>query len=131
MSEVARPRAPLREAIDTRRLELLRDVFTPDATEDFRRLGAKAEGVDAIIAFIGNAIARWTATQHSITNIVSDGETCSCYFVAVHVKPEGGLFEVGGAYYDSSCARSRPADQRAYPRADLGTVISYQTTVWE
>ena len=26
--------------------------------------------------------------------------TCSCYFVAVHVKPEGGLFEVGGAYYD-------------------------------
>ena len=25
----------------------------------------------------------------------------------------------------------RPADRRAYPRADLGTVISYQTTVWE
>jgi hypothetical protein len=88
------------EAIDTRRLERLRDVFTPDATEDFRRLGAKAEGVEAIIAFIDKAIVRWTATQHSITNIVSDGETCSCYFVAVHVKPEGGLFEVGGAYYD-------------------------------
>ena len=87
-------------AIDTRELELLRDVFTPDATEDFRRLGAKAEGVDAIIAFIEGAIARWTATQHSITNVVSDGVTCSCYFVAVHVKPEGGLFEVGGAYYD-------------------------------
>jgi hypothetical protein len=88
-------------AIDSRRLELLRDVFTPDATEDFRRLGAKAEGVDAIIALIEQAIARWTATQHSITNVVSDGETCSCYFVAVHVKPEGGLFEVGGAYYDT------------------------------
>lgn len=87
-------------AIDTRRLELLRDVFTPGATEDFRRLGAKAEGVDAIIAFIGTAIERWSATQHSISNVVSDGETCSCYFVAVHVKPEGGLFEVGGAYYD-------------------------------
>jgi hypothetical protein len=88
------------EAIDTRRLELLHDVFTPDATEAFRRLGATAEGVEAIIAFIEQAIARWTATQHSITNIVSDGETCSCYFVAVHVKPDGGLFEVGGAYYD-------------------------------
>jgi hypothetical protein len=87
-------------AIDTRRLELLRDVFAPGATEDFRRLGTKAEGVDAIIAFIGNAIERWSATQHTISNIVSDGETCSCYFVAVHVKPEGGLFEVGGAYYD-------------------------------
>ncbi len=87
-------------AIDTRRLELLRDVFTPDATEDFRRLGHTAHGVDAIIGFIDNAIARWTRTQHSITNIVSDGETASCYFVAVHVKPEGGLFEVGGAYYD-------------------------------
>jgi hypothetical protein len=90
------------EAIDTRRLELLRDVFTPDATEDFRRLGHKAEGVDAIIAFIETAIARWTRTQHSITNVVSDGETtASCYFVAVHVKPDGGLFEVGGAYYDT------------------------------
>jgi hypothetical protein len=89
------------EAIDSRRLELLRDVFTPDASEDFRRLGTKVDGVDGIIAFIGKAIARWTATQHSITNIVSDGETCSCYFVAVHVKPEGGLFEVGGAYYDT------------------------------
>jgi len=87
-------------AIDTHELELLREVFTPDATEDFRRLGTKAEGVDAIIAFIGSAIERWSATQHSITNIVVDGERCSCYFVAVHVKPEGGLFEVGGAYYD-------------------------------
>ena len=63
-------------------------------------LGTKAEGVDAIIAFIGSAIERWSATQHSISNIVVDGERCSCYFVAVHVKPEGGLFEVGGAYYD-------------------------------
>jgi len=54
-------------AIDTRELELLRDVFTPDATEDFRRLGTKAEGVDAIIAFIGSAIERWSATQHSIS----------------------------------------------------------------
>ncbi len=101
MSEVSDLLHRYAEAIDTRRLDLLRDVFTPDATEDFRRLGAKAEGVDAIIAFIGKAIARWTATQHSITNIVTDGETASCYFVAVHVKPEGGLFEVGGAYYDT------------------------------
>ena len=89
------------EAIDSKRLELLRDVFTPDASEDFRRLGQQAHGVDAIIAFIEKAIARWTRTQHSITNIVSDGETASCYFVAVHVKPDGGLFEVGGAYYDT------------------------------
>ena len=92
-------------AIDTRELELLRDVFTPDATEDFRRLGTKSEGVDAIIAFIGSAIERWSATQHLISNIVVDGERCSCYFVAVHVKPEGGLFEVGGAYYDRLEAR--------------------------
>ena len=101
MSEVHDLAHRYAEAIDTRRLELLRDVFTPDATEDFRRLGHKAEGVDAIIAFIGNAIGRWSATQHSITNIVSDGKSASCYFVAVHVKPEGGLFEVGGAYYDT------------------------------
>jgi hypothetical protein len=89
------------EAIDTRRLELLRDVFTPDAGEDFRRLGHKAHGVEEIIAFIDKAIARWTRTQHTITNIVTDGETASCYFVAYHVKPDGGLFEVGGAYYDT------------------------------
>ena len=101
MSEVADLLHRYAEAIDTRRLELLRDVFTRDAAEDFRRLGTRAEGVDAIIDFIGKAIARWTATQHSITNIVSDGRTASCYFVAVHVKPEGGLFEVGGAYYDT------------------------------
>lgn len=101
MSEVSDLLHRYAEAIDTRRLELLRDVFTPEATEDFRRLGHKANGVDAIIAFIDNAIARWTRTQHTITNIVSDGETASCYFVAYHVKPDGGLFEVGGAYYDT------------------------------
>jgi hypothetical protein len=87
-------------AIDTRRLELLRDVFVPGATEDFRRLGTKAEGVDAIIAFIASAIERWSATQHTLSNVVVDGASCSCYFVAYHVKPGGGLFEVGGAYYD-------------------------------
>ena len=88
-------------AIDSRNLELLRDVFTPDATEDCRRLGHKSHGVDAIIAFIEQAIARWTRTQHTITNIVSGGGTASCYFVAYHVKPDGGMFEVGGAYYDT------------------------------
>ncbi len=101
MSEVHDLAHRYAEAIDTRRLELLRDVFTPDATEDFRRLGYKAEGVDAIIAFIETAIARWTRTQHTITNVVADGDTASCYFVAYHVKPDGGLFEVGGAYYDT------------------------------
>ena len=101
MSEVSDLLHRYAEAIDTRRLELLRDVFTPEATEDFRRLGHTANGVDAIIAFIDNAIARWTRTQHTITNIVSYGETASCYFVAYHVNPDGGLFEVGGAYYDT------------------------------
>jgi hypothetical protein len=87
-------------AIDTRQLELLRDVFTPDGTEEFRRQGHTARGVDAIIEFIAERIAGWTATQHAISNIVVEGERCSCYFVAVHVRPGGGLFEVGGAYYD-------------------------------
>jgi hypothetical protein len=86
-------------AIDGRRLELLRDVFTPDGVEEFQRLGATIEGVDGIIEFIGNAIGGWQSTMHTITNIVSDGETCSCFYVAYHVGPDG-LFEVGGAYYD-------------------------------
>jgi len=87
-------------AIDTRELELLRDVFTPDATGEFRRLGSTETGVERIIEFIGNAIGGWKSTMHTITNIVGDGETCSCFYVAYHVSPDDGLFEVGGAYYD-------------------------------
>ena len=53
-------------ALDTKDLEGLRDVFTPDATAMLR--GVECKGVDEIIARIGGAILRLDHTQHLVGN---------------------------------------------------------------
>ena len=53
-------------ALDTKHLEDLENVFTPDATADLR--GVECNGVDEIIARIGGAILRLHHTQHLVGN---------------------------------------------------------------
>jgi hypothetical protein len=102
-------------ALDTKQLELLRDVFTPDATGMLR--GVECDGVDAIIERIGGAILRLDATQHLVGNhqVRVDGDTAThrCHLQSQHTlhgTPGGDNFIVGG-YYDDRFVRT-PAGWR-------------------
>ena len=92
-------------ALDTKQLDLLRDVFTPDATGMLR--GVACDGVDAIIERIGGAILRLDASQHLVGNhqVRVDGDTAThrCHLQSQHVKlgtPGGDNLIVGGFYDD-------------------------------
>lgn len=92
-------------ALDTRRFDELRDVFTPDATARLR--GTECRGVDAIIERISGALGRLDASQHIVANhqvrIDGDRATCRCYLQAQHVKrslPDGDTFIIAGTYED-------------------------------
>jgi hypothetical protein len=97
-------------ALDTKQLELLRDVFLPDATAMLR--GVECIGVDAIIERIGGAILRLDATQHLVSNhqVRVDGDTAThrCHLQSQHVKAgtEGGDNFIVGGYYDDRLVRT-------------------------
>ena len=91
--------------LDTKQVDSLRDVFTPDATAMLR--GVECDGVDQIIARIGGSILRLNHTQHFISNhqIVVDGDraTHRCQLQSQHVRAGvtgGDNFIVGGYYED-------------------------------
>lgn len=92
-------------ALDTKQPELLRDVFTADATADLRNVAC--DGIDAIITRIGSAVSRFDATQHLIGNhevvITGNTATCRCKLQSQHTRygfPGGENFTVGGMYLD-------------------------------
>ena len=91
--------------LDTKQVDGLRDVFTPDATALLR--GVECDGVDEIMARIGGAILRLDHTQHFISNhqVVVDGDTAThrCQLQSQHVRAGvagGDNFIVGGYYED-------------------------------
>ena len=92
-------------ALDTKHLEELREVFTPDATADLR--GVVCDGIDAIIERIGGAIGSLERTQHLVGNhqvrVDGDTATCRCQLQSQHVvaSAEGvHNFLIGGIYED-------------------------------
>lgn len=92
-------------ALDDRRFEDLRTVFTAEATADLR--SPLLEGVDAIIARIRQAIERFEITQHitSTHQVLLDGDqaTCRCYLQSQHVRSdEAGTHHllIAGRYDD-------------------------------
>ena len=92
-------------ALDTKQVDALRDVFTPDATAMLR--GVECHGVEEIIARIGGSILRLDCTQHLISNhqVVVDGDTAThrCQLQSQHVRAGvsgGANFTVGGYYED-------------------------------
>ncbi len=97
-------------ALDTKNVEGLRDVFTPDATAMLR--GVDCNGVDAIIERIGGAITRLDATQHLVGNHLAsaDGDegTHKCHLQSQHVLAgtEGGENFIVGGYYEDRVVRT-------------------------
>ena len=94
-------------ALDSKQIEVLREVFLPDATAMLR--GVQCDGVDAIIARIGGSILRLDCTQHLISNhqIVVDGDraTHRCQLQSQHVRDgaEGGSV----TFSPPACGRGR------------------------
>ena len=97
-------------ALDSKQVEVLREVFLPDATAMLR--GVQCDGVDAIIARIGGSILRLDCTQHLISNhqVVVDGDraTHRCQLQSQHVRDgaEGGNNYIVGGYYDDRVVRT-------------------------
>jgi hypothetical protein len=92
-------------ALDERRFEGLRDVFTNDAVADF---GAGTDqGIEAIIERVSTVLGQLDTSHHMISNhqVRLDGDlaTCRCYLQAQHVRRgvDGGRnFIVAGRYDD-------------------------------
>lgn len=94
-------------ALDTRDLELLREVFTPDVVYV---MGVRGElsGVDAIVRKLDEVLGGLEATQHLITNpvIEVDGDTArsTSYVRAQHYLTGNGTggntLDMGGSYRD-------------------------------
>jgi hypothetical protein len=97
-------------ALDTKDIEQLRQVFTPDATATLR--GVECEGVDQIIARIGGSILRLDRTQHLVGNhqVTVDGDTGThrCQLQSQHVRDgtEGGDNFLVGGYYEDRVVRT-------------------------
>lgn len=97
-------------ALDTKRLDDLRDVFVADATALLH--GVACEGVDAIIERIGGALLRLDATQHLVGNhlVEVDGDTAThrCQLQGQHVLAgtDGGDTYVVAGYYDDRLVRT-------------------------
>jgi hypothetical protein len=92
-------------ALDTKQVELLRDVFHADATALLR--GRECNGVDEIVARIGGSLTRFDLTQHLIGNhqvrIDGDTATCRCQLQSQHTRfgLEGGEnYTIAGMYLD-------------------------------
>ncbi len=96
-------------ALDTKRIDELRDIFLPEATASLR--GVECQGVDAIIDRIGGAILRLDRTQHLVGNhqVTVDGDrgTHRCHLQSQHVKEgtEGGDNFIVGGYYEDQVVR--------------------------
>lgn len=95
-------------AIDTRELELLDRVFTPDAVIDYTRSGGPRAELPEIRAWLGRALEPFVVLQHMVSNFVieTDGDratsVCSFFNPMGLPKPGGGVQTTfyGGFYRD-------------------------------
>jgi hypothetical protein len=113
-------------AVDRRDEALYRTVFTPDARIDYTDSGGVVDRLDAVVAWLFDALAPFAGLQHNMTNhfveLDGDSATACTYFVAYHtiaVAPgQETLLTVGGFYQDHLV---RTADGwRIADRAELG-----------
>lgn len=97
-------------ALDSKDLDELRNVFTPDATALLR--GVRCDGVDEIIARVGGAVLRLDHTQHLVGNhqvtVTGDTGTHRCQLQAQHVLAgcEGGDNFIVAGYYEDEVVRT-------------------------
>ena len=97
-------------ALDSKNLEELRDVFTPNATALMR--GVRCDGVDEIIARVAGAVLRLDHTQHLVGNhqvtVTGDTGTHRCQLQGQHVLVgcNGGDNFIIGGYYEDDVVRT-------------------------
>lgn len=92
-------------AIDDKRYQDLRAVFTADARTDYGTI--ECNGIDEIIAKVEGSTSHMDATMHVVTNhrvaLQGDRAAAVCYLQAQHVKSglqAGELYTIGGRYED-------------------------------
>ena len=78
-SEIAELLVAYAHAVDRRRWDDLDDVFTPDATIDYREMGGIRGSLTEIKAFLGQSMTAYARTQHQVASsrIDLDGDTAS------------------------------------------------------
>jgi hypothetical protein len=95
-------------AIDTRRFELLDEVFAAGGVGDYTAAGGIRGTLPEIKEWLANALAIFSVIQHLVTNVRADirGDeaTTSCYlFNPLGYATDGGKTEMlfcGGIYHD-------------------------------
>jgi len=94
-------------AVDTRRWELLREVFTPDASIDYASTGGMVGRFGEVLPWLEATMARFKILQHFVSNLrlEDDGPALRArsYVLAKHgYLREGSMvfFAMGGEYED-------------------------------
>lgn len=96
-------------AVDRKDWPLWESCFTEDARIDYRAFGGIAGGVAEVRRWLEETLARFSMTQHLVTNreVRIDGDRASCrsaFYNPMALQPEPGrpaaLFFCGGYYHD-------------------------------
>lgn len=95
-------------AIDSRDLDLLDRVFTPDAVIDYTRSGGPRDELPAIRAWLARVLQPFVLLQHMVSNFVIETEgdhgtsVCSFFNPMGLPGPDGGVQTTfyGGFYRD-------------------------------
>lgn len=94
-------------AIDTKRWDLLDEVFTPDARLDYRASGGPAGGYPEVRRWLEAALAQFAMTQHvlgqSLVELGPDSDTArsrTLFYNPMGMTAGSVDFWIGGAYDD-------------------------------
>lgn len=94
---------------DTRDYEMVRSVFTEDATIDYDSLPPFENGFPDFLAMSKGILEQLASTQHLIGSVYvevdGDEATCTSYVQATHVHDDGRMF-VGAGRYDDDLVRT-------------------------
>lgn len=100
-------------AIDTKRFDLLDDVFTPDGIGDYTASGGIRGTLPEIKTWLAQALSIFTVVQHLVTNLTvdirGDEATSTCYlFNPLGYPSDDGSVEMlwCGAQYEDKLVRT-------------------------
>ena len=101
-------------AIDTKRFELLDEVFTPEGIGDYTASGGIRGTLPEIKTWLAQALSVFTVVQHLVTNLTveirGDEATCTCYLFNPLGYPndDGSVAMLWcGAHYDDKLVRTK------------------------